>query len=157
MEIPTINNSFRQIDYGSVGAPDGSNIFIVCYSNNPSISGIEIFAGENMNIYFGDGKEDPLYSEIITLERPYKLSEQKKWIEFNPEDPVLGKSPMEIKFDLHSIVLESENANELERENDMMEKPNESNEIVIPKWLVFSPNDPEMSLEDAMKLWLSIE
>ncbi len=35
-------------------------------------------------MYWGDGREDPMYTNIVVLERVHKLSEEKQWVEVNP-------------------------------------------------------------------------
>ena len=154
MKTLTKNNNFYQIEHDDVLDSDEPFILIMHYSGNfleTETYEDEIFAGKCTDMYWGDGREDPMYTNIVVLERVHKLSEEKQWVEVNP----YGRETIETKFDFGNIVMESEDTTNMD--NNMMEKPNGMEDAQIPKWLMFTPKDPEMSLEDAMKLWLSSE
>ena len=150
MLITIKNNNFFQVDYADLGKIDPT-IYIIYYSASPS-DGLQIFGGICTDMVWGDGREDPLHTNFLVLKEAHKLSEQKNWIEVNP----YGRISTETKLDINEIMREAKNTTEeFKKWNNPMEVQNERDEYVYP--LIFTPKDPEISLDTALSLWLSTE
>jgi hypothetical protein len=164
---PIKNKNFYHIEYAEF--PE-DQIVIFYYSNQmDELNGDEIFAGICTDFYIGDGIEDALYSDTLTLKDAHQLTEQNHWKRLQE----YGRwSSQETKFATRRIPVRDiqieRKSNEqeiLEKlgqknedypvDNDLENNSNQKNNLKINDFLIFTPRDPKMSLDDAMKLWIN--
>ena len=154
LRIITKNNDFNQLDYADLGTVD-PGIYIIIYDLEPWEDGPQIFAGICNDMAWGDGRDDPLNTQFVVLEQTHKLSKEKEWEPVN----LLGRRNIETKFDvnlMHTGFTTPEE--ELDEKNNLNEKPkNISDYDYMEKLMIFTPKDSELSLDEAMALWLSTE
>ena len=131
--------------------------------------GDEIFAGICTDFYIGDGIEDALYSDTLTLKNAHQLTEQNHWKRLQE----YGRwSSQETKFATRRIPIqdiwierksnEQEILEKLGQKNedypvddDLKNNSNQNNNLKINDFLIFTPRDSKISLDDAMKLWIN--
>jgi hypothetical protein len=166
MKTPIKNKNFDHIDYVELGIIDPT-IMIIYYPSYIDEED-EIFAGIRTDFYPGDGIEDTLYTDIITLKNTHKLSPQGKWYIHHP----LGRDSTETKFASRQIPIRDIQIEKKSKEQEMLEASsgnldddlgnnvqsenlNGNNNLLINDFLMFTPKDSKISLDEAMKLWIN--